>query len=135
MPIFIVFITVGALIGVQSASSAPTSRIAICNSNGVEVSEFYSTCNDKYLDIYAKLYVDDEWRILRDLTFDITDSEGNSLFHLERITSFTGYCGLGIYYEDLKKMDPGDYNVKVSYGGNEKKGWPPATSTAVIHHH
>lgn len=53
LPILVVLVMVGALVCVQSASAA-TSRVAIANSNGDEVSSFSSTSNDECLEIYAR---------------------------------------------------------------------------------
>jgi len=134
MPILIVLVMVGALAGVQSASAA-TSRVAIANSNGDEVSSFSSDSNMECLEIYARLYVDGEWRALRNLDFDVYDPKGVPLFHVKRLTSFiTGWTGIGIWNRDLLEWETGDYSVKVSYSGNEGKGWPAASTTAVIHH-
>ncbi|MTK13356.1 MAG: hypothetical protein F8N39_15100 [Clostridiaceae bacterium] len=134
MPIVIVLIMVGALVGVQSAS-ATTSRVSICNSNSDEVSSFNSTSNDECLEIYARLYVDGEWRALRTMEFYVYGPNGEVLFHIQRLTSFiTGYTGIGIWNYDLSRWKTGDYTVKVIYPGNEGKGWPETSTQAVIHH-
>lgn len=83
----------------------------------------------------CKVYVDGEWRAWRDLDFDVYDPNGRQLFHVERLTSFiTGWNGIGIWNNHLSEWETGDYTVKVSYSGNEDKGWPAASATAVIHH-
>ena len=133
MLIFIVMIMVGALIGIHAVSAA-TSRVAICDSNSDEVSSFHSSSNDESLQIYARLYVDGEWKAWRNLDFDIYDPSGNQLFHVTSLTSFvTGYAGVGIWINHLYELETGDYTVIVSYGGNEDKGWPATSTTAVIH--
>jgi hypothetical protein len=43
-----------------------------------------------------------------------------------------GYCGIGIWENDLSIWRTRDYTVKVSY--SESKGWPETSTTAVIHH-
>lgn len=134
MPIFIVLIMVLALVGVQSVSAA-TSQVVIYDGDRHEASSFISTTKEECLEIYARLYVDSQWRVWRNLEFDVYDPNGEQLFHVKRLTSpITGYTGIGVWNNDLLKMKTGDYTVKVSYGGNEKEGWPPASATAVIHH-
>jgi len=89
----------------------------------------------KFWKIYAGLYVDGEWKAWRDLDFDVYDPQGNKIIHCERLTSMiSGYTGIGIWSNELPTWKPGDYTVKVSYVGNEEKGWPAAPKTAVIHH-
>lgn len=134
MPLIILLIMVGALVGVQTASAADT-RVAISDSNAQEVTSFSSTSNDDCLEIYARLYVDGEWKAWRNLEFDVYDPNGKKLFHVKRLTSFiTGYTAIGIWNKDLSSWETGDYTVKVSYAGNDDKEWPPASATAVIHH-
>lgn len=134
MPIFIVMIMVGALIGIQ-ATSAASSRITISNSNNEEVTSFYTTSHDEPLTIQARLYVNGEWRACRCLYFDVYDPKGKGLLHIKRLTSFVdGYTAIGIWGNVLSRWEPGDYTVKVSYPGNDGKGWPPTSATAVIHH-
>jgi len=89
----------------------------------------------KFWKIYAGLYVDGEWKAWRDLDFDVYDPQGKKIIHCERLTSMiSGYTGIGIWSNELTTWKPGDYTVKVSYVGNEEKGWPAAPKTAVIHH-
>jgi len=45
-----------------------------------------------------------------------------------------GYTGIGIWNYKLSEWKPGNYIVKVSYPGNEEKGWPATSTSAVIHH-
>jgi len=134
MSILIVLVMVGALVGLQSASAA-TSRVAIYNERLSEVYSFSSVTNDEYLQMVARLYVDGEWKSMRNLDFEVYDPRGASLFSVKRQTSFiTGYASIAIWNRDLVEMESGDYTLKVSYSGNEGKGWPAATATAVIHH-
>jgi len=137
MHILLVLVMIGALIGVQTAYAA-TSRVALCRDFGgekYEVDEFFANNNDYCLEIYARLYVDGEWRAWRELDFDIYDPQGNPIKHCIRLTGlFNGYTGIGIFNEDLSKWKTGEYTVKVSYSGNEGKEWPAASNTAVIHY-
>jgi hypothetical protein len=133
MPLFIVFIMVGALIGIPAASAA-TSHIALCNSNGNEVSTFNSTKSDDPLKMYARLYVDGEWKALRYLEFDLYDSTGKHLIHYYYYTSFiTGYARIFLWNNEFSTRKTGDYQVVVSYKGNNDNGWPKTSTTAVIH--
>ncbi len=123
------------LIIIIPPSSAATSHIAICNNNYSEVTSFNTNQKDECLKIYAKLYINGEWKGCRDLDFDVYDPTGNQLLHFESLTSsLNGYKGMGIWSNKLSEWLPGNYTVKVSYAGNEAKGWPATTSTAVIHH-
>ena len=86
--------------------SAATTRIAICDDNSNEVTSFHSTQDDEVLEIYARLYVDGEWKAWRDLSFDIFDPKGNKIIHCDRITSMiNGYTGIGIWNMDLSRME------------------------------
>jgi hypothetical protein len=114
--------------------SAATSEVKIFDKHADEASSFSSTSNDEVLEIYAALHVDGEWRALRNLRFEVYDPEGKQLFNVKHLTSFiTGYTGIVIWNCDLLEWKSGDYTVKVSYGGNEGKGWPAASTTATIH--
>ena len=136
---------VGALIGVQTASAA-TSRIVLYGnshdrapweafSTRYEATSFNSTTADICLDAYARLYVDDEWRAWRYLDFNIYDSKGNLIFNITRSTSIlNGYVAIGLGNDYLCRWNPGDYILNVSYPGNERKGWPATSTTAIIHH-
>jgi hypothetical protein len=107
----------------------------MCDSNNNEVTSFHSTQSDEVLEIYARLYIDGEWKAWRDLDFDVYDPQGKKIIHCERLTSMiSGYTGIGIWSNDLHTWKPGDYTIKVSYEGNEANGWPAASKTAVIHH-
>jgi hypothetical protein len=133
MPMMFVIIIL-AFMALQPVSAA-TTRIAICDANSNEVTNLHSTQDDEVLEIYARLYVDGEWKALRDLDFDVYDPKGNKIIHCERMTSmFNGYTGIGIWNMHLSRWEPGDYTVKVSYAGNEENGWPATSTKAVIHH-
>ena len=133
MPMMFVIIILAFMV-VQPVSAA-TTRIAIYDANSNDVTSFHSTQDDEVLEIYARLYVDGEWKAWRDLSFDIFDPKGNKIIHCDRITSMiNGYAGIGIWNMDLTGWKPGNYTVKVSYAGNEENGWPATSTTAVIHH-
>ena len=138
MPLLVVLVMIGALVGVDTAS-ATTSRIAICNSNAEEVSSFNSTSNDECLDIYARLYVDGEWRVLRTMEFYVYSPDGVYLLYFQRLTNlFTGYAGIRIWNPELFSWKTGTYKVKVSFPGTGSEGywhgWPEASTEVVIHH-
>jgi hypothetical protein len=134
MPLFILLIMAGALVEIQTASAA-TSHIAIFNSKYEEVTSFSTTKDDDGLEIYARLYVDGEWRALRNLDFDVYGINGQQLIHISRLTSLIGgYAEMEIWSNYLYKWKPGDYTVIVHYYGNEDKGWPETSTSVVIHH-
>jgi hypothetical protein len=133
-PILLAVIIIGTFVLVQPVSAA-TSEVKIYDYAGNEVSSFSSTSNDEELEINAALYVDGEWRALRNLRFEVYDPEGKQLFDVTRLTNlFTGYAVIRIRENYLSEWKTGDYTVKVSYEGNEGKGWPAASTTATIHH-
>jgi hypothetical protein len=132
--ILLVVIIIGTFVLVQPVSAA-TSEVKIYDRAGNEVSSFSSTSNDEELEINAALYVDGDWRIYRYLQFEAYDPEGKQLFDVKRITRLlTGYAVIRIRNNYLSEWKTGDYTVKVSYEGNEGKGWPAASKTAIIHH-
>jgi hypothetical protein len=133
-PLLLAIIIIGTFVLVQPVSAA-TTEVKIYNRPGNEESSFSSNSNDEYLEIIARLYVDGEWRSMRNLRFEVYDPQGRELFHVNRQTSFiTGYTEIAIWNRDLLEWESGDYKVKVVYDGNEGKGWPAASKTAIIHH-
>lgn len=138
--IIIVIIMVGGLLLINQSFAATTapksghlSYIVITDDKHNEVISFNSNQRDELLGIYARLYVDSEWKAWRYLNFDVWDPQGNKIIHKRALTSFLdGYVGIGISHDVLSKWEPGKYILKVTYDGNDD--WPAAERVAAIYH-
>ena len=132
VPIIIVIVSMSFV--AISPVSAATSSIVLQDYNGNVLNSFSTSQDDDCLEILGYLYVDGEWKGGQKLNFDVFDSIGYNFIHYDGITkNETGYSCMTIMNYVLD-WEPGDYTLRVSYGGNEDKGWPATSTTAVIKH-
>jgi len=134
VPLLFVTVILIVVIGIQPSSSAK-SEIKIGSANGDYTNEFFSERDWESMTFCTQLWVNGEWRGWRDLDFDIYNTRGERLVHKSSMTNpFTGWADIIIRKNYLKTMRPGNYGLFVSYSGSQDGKWPPASTTAIIHH-
>jgi hypothetical protein len=124
------------LMGLQAVSATHTTEIKTytCDINdppGIEIVKEKSLIKDEPFDITSSLHVDGgnpQW--FRWVNYKVFNSHGDQIVNEDRNTGFGGIARCWI---DTRHWNAGNYTVEVSYGGNEKDDYPPASNKFVLH--